>query len=92
MRLDDLATCANRPIERFLTSVGDEVRRAEGLHSPINSLHEGYAVILEELDEFWEEVRKKREERDLGAVREELVQTAAMCVRTAVNVLEERKR
>lgn len=27
-------------------------------HDPMNSPHEGYAVILEELDELWEHVKK----------------------------------
>ena len=76
-----------REAEQFLTEVRSEVRRAETIHKPINSLHEGYAVILDELDEFWEEVRKKADQRDPMAVREELIQTAAMCVRTSVNVL-----
>lgn len=65
-----------------------EVGRAESLHAPINSLHEGYAVILEELDEFWEQVRLKARDRDPVAVRTELIQTAAMCVRTIVNVCD----
>ena len=40
------------------------MERARTKHKPINSAHEGYAVILEELDEFWDEVKKKREMRD----------------------------
>ena len=70
----------------ILNEVSDEVLRAEGIHAPINSHHEGYAVILEELDEYWEEVRKKAAERDEAAMRTELIQTAAMCIRTLYNV------
>ncbi len=65
-----------------------EVVRAEKLHPPINSLHEGYAVIAEELDEFWEQVRLKARDRDPLAVRTELIQTAAVCVRTILNVCD----
>lgn len=72
----------------LLNVVGAEVRRAEKLHPPINSLHEGYAVIAEELDEFWEQVRRKASDRDPVAVRTELIQTAAMCVRTILNVCD----
>jgi hypothetical protein len=64
----------------------NEVTRARQLHQPMSSHHEAYAVILEELDEYWEEVRKKREERDPKAIREELIQTAAMCVRAVHDV------
>lgn len=70
----------------FVADVFAELRRAEELHAPLNSLHEAYAVILEELDELWEEVRRKRQDRDSGRIRSELVQVAAMCWRAARNL------
>ena len=63
-----------------------EIEAARSKHRPINSAHEGYSVILEELDEFWEEVRKKRSERSLERMVAELVQIAAMAQRTAEDV------
>jgi hypothetical protein len=45
-------------------------------------------VILEELDEFWEEVRKKRSQRDPLRMLGELVQIAAMAQRCAEDVVE----
>lgn len=75
-------------LSALLDVIGDEVRRAEDLHPRINSLHEGYAVILEELDEVWEQVRLKARDRDPVAVRTELIQTAAMCVRTIRDVCD----
>ena len=60
----------------------DECIRASDLHAPMNSAHEAYAVILEELDEFWEEVRKKKECRSEEKMREELIQIAAMAIRS----------
>lgn len=69
-----------------LQAIRDEVERAEGLHPRIHSLHEGYAVILEELDEFKAEVWKKSSQRDDENVTKELIQCAAMCVRTLVNM------
>ncbi len=47
----------------FLADVSEELRRAREHNEPINSAHEGYAVILEEVNEFWEEVRRKRTEQ-----------------------------
>jgi len=38
--------------EQFATEMVDEVGRAVAKHQPLNSAHEAYAVILEELDEF----------------------------------------
>jgi vacuolar-type H+-ATPase catalytic subunit A/Vma1 len=63
-----------------------EIEAARAKHNPINSAHEGYSVILEELDEFWEEVRKKRSLRDKKKMVSELVQIAAMAQRTAEDV------
>lgn len=63
-----------------------EYESATRLHGPLHSAHEAYAVILEELDEFWEEVRKKQQYRDPVAMRTERLHVAAMCVRAAVDV------
>lgn len=43
------------------------------------SVHEGYAVILEEIDELWEECKRKVVNRN--DLRKEAVQCAAMCLR-----------
>jgi len=67
----------------FNTLVNVELESARGKHAPINSAHEGYAVILEELDEFWEQVRKKRINQDHSEMLSELVQVGAMAQRTA---------
>lgn len=69
-----------------LTAIGIEVRSAVQKHASLNSAHEAYAVILEELDEFWDEVKLRREQRDPQAMRNELIQTAAMCVRTIIDL------
>lgn len=73
----------------FARDVKDEIAKARAKHDPVNSLHEGYAVIYEELDEFWEEVRSQDPERWPRAYRE-LVQTAAMCQRTAEDAIGDR--
>lgn len=65
----------------FLLDVQEEFYRAIKKHAPLNSAHEAYAVILEELDEYKAEVWKKRSNRDSAAMRAELVQIAAMCMR-----------
>ncbi len=67
----------------FVRRVERELVDARGKHSPIHSAHEGYAVILEELDELWEEVRKKRAERSDERMWNELVQIGAMAQRVA---------
>lgn len=73
-----------RPQESpFAALVREELACARRGNKPMNSAHEAYAVVLEELDEFWEEVRKKRIDRDPQKMLTELVQIAAMCQRAA---------
>jgi hypothetical protein len=71
------------PSPSFAALVHKEVARARILHAPLHSLHEGFSVILEEVDEFWAEVKKKREARDSAKILAELVQVGAMCQRLA---------
>ena len=64
----------------------EEVCRAQDLHGPQHSAHESYAVIKEELDEFWAEVMKKKEVRDPNVMRKELIQIAAMACRAVIDL------
>lgn len=65
-----------------LRLVLNELIRASEKHREFHSPHEAYAVIKEELDELWEEIRKLHsfDERST-ALRTEAVQVAAMAVR-----------
>lgn len=56
-----------------------EVRRAFDLHGPIVSTHEGLGVLLEEFEEFKDEVKKR--EFDQHKARKELIQVAAVAIR-----------
>lgn len=71
-------------IEDALTIVGAEVLRATTLHGSFNSTHEGYAVLLEEVDELWHEVKTNNPSR----AREEAVQVAAMAIRFLMDINE----
>ena len=73
--------------------IGDAVRMVENelasamcKHPPINSLHEAYAVILEEVDEFWQEVKKRSSDRSRHAISLELRQIAAMAIRASIDL------
>jgi hypothetical protein len=63
-----------------------EVQRSAVHGSTFASLHEAYAVILEELDEVWDITRQKRRDRSSLALQTEFTQIAAMAVR-ALNSL-----
>ncbi len=56
-----------------------ELERATSLHGPMSSAHEGYAVLWEEVNKLWEEV--KTNPRDDDAMRAEAIQVAAMAIR-----------
>jgi len=53
--------------------------------SPFNSTHEGYAVLKEEVDELWDEIKKKAENRSPEKLRKEASQVAAMALRFLVD-------
>lgn len=74
------------PGQAFLDEVLDEYIAASQQRHTMHSAHEAYAVILEELDEFWEEVRLKRVNRNPAAMRKELIQVAAMCLRATLDL------
>ncbi len=64
-----------------------ELAHAQRQFKAFNSAHEGFAVLKEEVDELWEEVRMRPGEDPtskkvrLAAMREEAVQVAAMALR-----------
>jgi hypothetical protein len=80
-------------LEEAIQSVDREVRSAMKLHPPMNSHHEAYAVIKEEFEEYWEEVKVNPNKLKLGEqlariehMRKELIQVAAMAIRTIADL------
>lgn len=72
---------------RFSEAVDAELKRALNEHGDFASLHEAFAVLLEEVEEFKTEVWKKHGSRDGGRIYDELVQIAAMAGKAARLVL-----
>ena len=68
--------------------VDAELRRAQELWAPMANLHEGYAILLEEVDEFWDHVKTNEKRRDNPAIRKELIQIAAMALRAIHDVID----
>lgn len=68
---------------KFPMLVAVELAQARTEHAPSTSLHHYHSVLQEELDEFWEEVKKKPKVRSKLRLREELLQIAAMAQRCA---------
>jgi hypothetical protein len=76
-----------------LATVGSEICRAliaaRMCHAPMASPHEGYAVILEELDELWDEVRLWKPHTPLRPeMRQEALHVAAMALAFVIEVCD----
>jgi hypothetical protein len=65
-----------------------ELEFATANFPPMRSEHEGYAVIKEEFDELWDEIKKNPRKRDAAALRKEAVQVAAMALRFLVDLCD----
>lgn len=63
----------------------DEHWRATKKFKRLNSPHEGHAVIREEFDELWDEI--KRRNHDYAAMEKEAVQLGAMVIRFLTEVI-----
>jgi hypothetical protein len=92
---DALTNMANSFDVDLITKLGPlfadvdlEIREAARKNGPFNSAHEAYAVMLEEVDELWDEVKKKRVNRDHAAMRAEAIQVAASALRFIVDICE----
>lgn len=69
-------------IDFVLRQVRKEILDATSKFGAFHSTHEGYAVIKEELDELWDEVRRNDADRSCC----EALQVAAMGVRYIVDL------
>lgn len=72
-RIDNLLCCAKQ-----------NLLEAQKLHPPIQSPHEGYAVIQEEVDELWEAIK----EDNLETACKEAFHIAAMALRFVNDLYE----
>lgn len=70
----------------FLQDAAVELAAARRKHGPMASAHEGYAVILEEVDELWALVKRQTGDRDPREMYRELLQIAAMAARMATDL------
>lgn len=69
-----------------LLEVSTEFDAASGAFPPFASAHEGYAILAEEVDELWDEVKKNPAKRVPANLEKEAIQVAAMALRFLVDV------
>ena len=73
----------------IVNEVWRELRTATMAWPKFNSAHEGYGVLLEEVDELWDHVKTNQKKRDLVAMKKECIQVAAMACRMAIEICNE---
>lgn len=78
-------------LDEIMDSVEGEILEAVRAYPPMNSAHEGFAVLKEEVDELWDHVKVKPKNRDLGMMRVEAIQVAAMALRFAIEICDEER-
>ena len=78
----EVKTREDDKVKAILMQVESEINRARDLGFGLfQSAHEGYAIILEELDELKAHVWTKQNDRDLDRMRKEAIEVAAMAVK-----------
>ena len=77
----------NDDLAPIITEIGNEAIRAYTIHGPYASYHEAYAVLLEEVDEMWDEIKKRNPNKD--AIRLEAIQIGAVIIRMIYELLGE---
>lgn len=73
-------------IATIVSDVQIELYRATDKFGPMRSPHEGWAILREEVDELWDEVKTNG---STEAMRKEAIQVAAMAVRFVLDCCED---
>ena len=73
-------------VQNALEEVINELKDALKVYPRMVSPHEGYAIIKEEVDELWDEIKPKPYIRSNLRMREEAKQIAAMPIRFMIEL------
>jgi hypothetical protein len=85
-------TITQSTINRVLRDASEEAIRKEHKHGRIVSRHELCGLLDEELYEFKLEAFRKTKNVDLDAMRDELVQVIALCLRGISSLCEQQEK
>lgn len=72
--------------KEIMQQVEQEVITAIECWPDFNSAHEGFAVLKEEVDELWDQVKINQSRRLLKDMQNEAIQVAAMAIRFAHDI------
>lgn len=70
----------------ILNLIVDELYKANKSYPAFHSTHEGYAVIKEEVDELWDEIKTSKSVNANELMANEAVQVAAMAIKFIENL------
>ncbi len=68
-------------VKKATTRVLQEYNAAASMFVPFSSNHQAYAVLKEEFDELWDEIKHTNRSLDVKNLEHEAVQVAAMALR-----------
>ena len=71
-------------IDDTIQSILAEFKKAESKFPEFRSEHEGYGVLLEEVDELWDEIKNNKRPGAKERMKEEAAQVAAMALKFIV--------
>lgn len=74
---------ADEKFNLVIDDVRDELHMATSHFGPFSSPHEGFAILKEEVDELWDDIKANRDPRA------EAIQVAAMAVRFLMDCCDE---
>jgi hypothetical protein len=72
--------------QKAMVAVKEELALAQQKFPPMRSFHEGYAILQEEVDELWTEVKASKPDSDTARMRAEAIQVAAMALRFVIDL------
>ena len=68
-------------MKEILKEIINEVKSARNKYPAFHSNHEGYAVLLEEIEELWNYIKESKSTKADDKMRKECIQIAAMSIR-----------
>lgn len=80
-------------VNKILNDIEIEFYNATRKFGSFHNAHEGYAVLLEEIDELWENVKLNQYNNPdrLKKIKEEAIQVAAMAIRLIYDCCNEKR-
>ncbi len=74
---------------RFSSKILDEYDQAAENRPSFHSLHEAYAILLEEVDELWLLIKQKPYPQRMGQIQAEAIQVSATALRLLVDCTDD---